>query len=185
MPPKVKNTKEAIISTALELVRAEGESGLNARSVAKSMGCSTQPLYFNFESMENLKEEVCKSAEAIHQDFLHKELEKGKYSEYEARQIAYIRFANKEKNLFKLLFMNDQVSSADSAEFLTKNTEILQEEMGISKTDAFFLHLELWSCVHGIATMIATDHLTWDGKIISRMLSDIQEGLLSKYAPEE
>ena len=184
MPPKVKTSREDIISAALELIRREGEQGLNARAIATALGCSTQPIYFNFDSMETLKTEVRKQAEGIYEAFVRKETEKGKYSDYEAKQIAYIRFANKEKFLFKLLFLNDLASPEESARILSENSRIIREETGLSPTDAFYFHLEMQSCVHGIATMLATNQLSWDGKIISKLLSDVQEGLLAKYGED-
>ena len=45
MPPKVKTTREDIVSTALSLVRARGAGALNARAVAAALGCSTQPVF--------------------------------------------------------------------------------------------------------------------------------------------
>lgn len=184
MPPKVKTTREDIITAALELIRKEGEAGLNARAIATVLGCSTQPIYFNFDSMETLKAEIRNRAEGIYEAFLQKETEKGKYSDYEAKQIAYIRFANKERFLFKLLFLNDHASPEDSAETLSESARIVREETGLSPTDAFYFHLEMQSCVHGIATMLATNRLSWDGKIISKILADVQQGLLAKYDEE-
>ncbi|MBP3300712.1 MAG: TetR/AcrR family transcriptional regulator [Clostridia bacterium] len=185
MPPKVKTSRDDIITAALELIRKEGEQGLNARAIATALGCSTQPIYFNFDSMDTLKGEVRKQAEGIYEAFVQKETEKGKYSDYEAKQIAYIRFANKEKHLFKLLFLCDHDSPEESAEALAENARVIREETGISPTDAFYFHLEMQSCVHGIATMLATNQLSWDGKIVSKLLSDVQQGLLTKYGDGE
>ena len=62
MPPKVKITKEDIINTALSLVRQEGVSAINARCVAAALGCSTQPVFSNFESMEQLQRATATAA---------------------------------------------------------------------------------------------------------------------------
>ena len=173
MPPKVKNTRDEILQSALQLVREQGEGGLNARSLAKAMNCSTQPIYFNFGSMENLKSEVCKLAQDL-------------YNEYVEREIAYLRFAHKERELFKLLFLSsDHTTAEDSAADLGNFAELVHRETGISKTEAIFFHLKMWSCVHGMATMIATDRLSWDGKMISRLLTDVFEGILVKYEANE
>ena len=99
MPPKVKNSKEEILQTALKLVREQGEQGFNARALAKALDCSTQPLYFNFGSMENIRSEVIRMATDLYKENIEKEIAKGKYSEYEATEIAYIRFARKETAL--------------------------------------------------------------------------------------
>ena len=53
MPPKVKITKENIIDTALDIVRSK--SSLNARTLAAALNCSTQPLFSNFASMDELR----------------------------------------------------------------------------------------------------------------------------------
>ena len=54
MAPKVKITKQDIIDKALEIVRESGDSGINARSIAAALGCSTQPIFSNFNSMEEM-----------------------------------------------------------------------------------------------------------------------------------
>ena len=182
MPPKVKNSKEEILNTALEIARREGEQGLNARAVATALGCSTQPIYFNFGSMEHLKKAVINKSYDLYEDCIQSEIAKGKYTPYEASQIAYIRFAKKETELFKLLFMSGNIPDAEeNAAELAHCAEMIHEETGISKTESVYFHLEMWACVHGIATMIATGRLAWDGKLITRLLADVQEGLLEKY----
>ena len=52
MPPKVKITKEDIVQAGMEIVRRDGEAGLNARSIAAVLGCSTQPVFSNYDSMD-------------------------------------------------------------------------------------------------------------------------------------
>jgi AcrR family transcriptional regulator len=56
MPPRVRITKEEIVDVALSMIRSEGEASLNARSIAAALGCSTQPIFSNFETMEALRE---------------------------------------------------------------------------------------------------------------------------------
>ena len=139
MPPKVKNSKEEILATALEIARKEGEPGLNARSVAKALGCSTQPIYFNFGSMENLKKAISDSAYGLYEDFIQSEIAKGKYTPYEATQIAYIRFAKKETELFKFLFMSANVPNAEeTAADLAHFAAMIHEETGISKKESVY-----------------------------------------------
>ena len=66
MPPKSKISKEDIVSAGVDLVRRSGEKGLNARNLAAALGCSTQPIFTNFPSMEELRKSViCKASELI------------------------------------------------------------------------------------------------------------------------
>lgn len=55
MPAVRKVSKEQIIDAAVEVLRDDGFSAINARSVAKKLGCSTQPIYFSFKNMDELK----------------------------------------------------------------------------------------------------------------------------------
>jgi AcrR family transcriptional regulator len=55
MPPKVKVTKEDIIQASVELVRKKGTDAINARTIASALNGSTQPIFSNFESMEELR----------------------------------------------------------------------------------------------------------------------------------
>jgi len=54
--------QEVIIEAAFELVRKEGFEVLSARNIAKQIGCSTQPIYWCYKSMDEIKAEVCRKA---------------------------------------------------------------------------------------------------------------------------
>ena len=55
MPPKIKVTKEDIVAAALDIVRRSGAEAINARTVAAALQCSTQPVFSNFATMEDLR----------------------------------------------------------------------------------------------------------------------------------
>lgn len=48
------------------------------------------------------------AANNLYQNYLKEDMTSRKYSPYKASGMAYIRFAKKEKELFKLLFMRDR-----------------------------------------------------------------------------
>ena len=103
MAPKVKITKEDIIEAAIELVRQRGELALNARNLATTLNCSTQPIFSNFSSMEELRMVVIAQADKLCNQYIKDEVKCGIYPAYKATGMAYIRFAKEEKELFKLL----------------------------------------------------------------------------------
>ena len=185
MPPKVKITKNDIIKTALELLRENGESAVNARSIANALGCSTQPIFSNFATMEELQDTVLASAYNLYLSFLQKETESGKYPKYKAFGMAYIRFAKEEKELFKLLFMRDRTKedTSPSPDF-EESVQMIMAANGITREKALLMHLEMWSCVHGIGTMLATSFLTLDWELISTMLSDVYQGIRERHLSE-
>ena len=186
MPPKIKITKENIIKTAIKLCQSNGASAISARSIAEALNCSTQPIFSNFATMEELQGAVIAYAYELYWEFIKKEIESGRYPEYKSFGMAYIRFAKDEKELFKLLFMRERSKSEMTAggDF-DASVEIIMKSNGISKEKAILLHLEMWACVHGIATMIATSFYTLQWELIEKMLTDIYQGTRRVHTEKE
>ena len=67
--------------------------------------------------MEELLDETKKAAYGIYFSTIEKELNEGKYPQYKAYGMAYVRFAKEEKELFKLLFMRDRVSDGSCTDY--------------------------------------------------------------------
>jgi len=186
MPPKVRIIKEEIIKTALELLRKNGESAINARSIAAELDCSTQPIFSNFETMEDLRDAVIASAYQMYLEFLKREVEREKYPKYKALGMAYIRFAKEEKELFKLLFMRDRTEEDTSPTMdFEEAVQMMMEAGGVTRETAMLMHLELWTCVHGIGTMFATSFLQLEWELISDMVSDVYHGIRARHLSEE
>ncbi len=187
MPPKVKITKEDIILAAVDIVRNSGVESINARNIAAVLCCSTQPVFSNFKAMDELKFAVAKSATELYNAYLKNEVAKGVYPEYKASGIAYIRFAKEEKELFKLLFMCDRADPTipKDTESFSDMAKMVQSKMGLKNESATLFHLEMWSFVHGIATMFATSFLDLDWELVSKMLTDCYLGLKKQYGLEE
>ena len=185
MAPKVKVTREDIIKTTLELVRKHGADYINARAIASALECSTQPIFSNFNSMEELQEETILCAYGLYLDFIKSEIESGEYPQYKAFGMAYIRFAKEEKELFKLLFMRDRTNEdlSPSPDF-EESVNLIMELNNVSREQAMLIHLEMYTCVHGIATMVATSFLPLEWTLISQILSDIYHGIRTKVAEE-
>lgn len=186
MPPKVKITKDHVVTAALEIVRTSGEQALNARTVAAALGCSTQPVFSNFATMEELRLAVMEKADALCQEYIRREVEKGEFPTYKASGMAYIRFAKEERELFKLLYMRDRREEPVPAEFeMGEQMEtIVHHTTGLSGGDMQLFHLEMWAYVHGIATMFATGFVGFEWELVSKMLTDAYRGLRKQYGME-
>ncbi len=186
MPPKIKIVKNDIIEAALNLTRENGVETLNARSIAAALGCSTQPIFSNFATMEELRAAVIEAAYGVYLGFIRRETKSGKYPEYKAYGMAYIRFAKEESELFKLLFMRDRTGTdtSPSPDF-EKSVQMIMKANGIPYERAFLMHLEMWTSVHGIGVMIATSFLTFEWETISGMLTDVYQGIRHRHLSEE
>ena len=182
MAPRVKVTKEDIITTAIDLIRTNGDGAINARAIANALNCSTQPIFSNFDSMEELEQEVIVAIYNIYASFLKNEAESQKYPQYKAYGMAYIRFAKEEKELFKILFMRDRTNEENSLSMdFEESVQIIMKSTGLSYEKAQIMHFEMWTCVHGIATMLATSFFELEWDVISQMTTDIYHGILSRH----
>ena len=184
MPRKTVIFRKDIIKAAVELVRSEGHEALNARALAKALGCSTQPIFSNFSSMDDVLGCVLVAALDVYNDFVRKEFERDSdYPPYKKNGMAYIRFAIGEKNLFKLLFMRDRTNDPDPVEksTFTDVLPLIMKATGLSEDQAALFHLEMWTCVHGIAVMAATSYYKWDENLASRAMTDTYQGLLRRF----
>ncbi len=183
MPPKIQITKEKIIETSINIVRRSGINSLNARAIAKELNCSTQPIFSNYSSMEELKKDVINSAKSLYNKYIEEGFNDPNYPKYKSSGISYIKFAKEEKELFKLLFMRDRSNEKieDEKESLGKIISIISSNLNISYDDAFNFHISMWLYTHGIATMIATSYLDWDWDTIDKILSDAYEGMKYTY----
>lgn len=185
MPPKVKVTREEIVEAALALVRESGAEALGARTIAARLHCSTQPVFSNFANMEELHHAVTEAAYERYFGYLEAEMARGVYPPYKAFGMAYIRFAGEERELFRLLFFRDRKEEGvpPRADW-TASIELIMQANGFSQEMAERLHMELWVAVHGIATLTATSFLSLDEEQISRMLTDIYQGVRQKLKEE-
>lgn len=186
MPPKAKVTKEEIVSAAVDLVRREGASALNARTLALCLQCSTQPIFSNFSSMEQLRMEVLCRANALCEQRIQREQEEGKYPLYKAAGMAYIHFAKEERELFRLLYMRDRTRDESSfgVEFSQRMQSVVEDATGLEGDVMQLFHLEMWACVHGIASMLATGFFPLEEDLISKILTDCYQGLRKQFQME-
>ncbi len=183
MPPKKQVTKEDILRGALALFRESGMEAINARRLAKMLGCSTQPIYLSFASMEALNGALHTRLWAIYADFLQKEMKRGELPPYKASGMGYIRFAKREPMIFRHLFMRPRTESElhDGEAHFEQIVALVQQQLGLSHEDAARFHMEQWAFVHGIATMQATSYLPFGEEMISAMLTELYLGLKTQY----
>ncbi len=181
MPPKTRVTREDIVNSATEIVRAHGADALNARAVAATLKSSTQPIFSNFANMEELKNAVIENAYTLYQRKTEEITQSGKYPPYKSTGMAYIRFAKEEKELFKLLYMRDRSGEPATLDFhIDPAVEVLMKTIGCDLETAERIHLSMWSCVHGYATMAASNFVDIPDEIISASITDIYTSLVEK-----
>lgn len=182
MPAKKVISKEYILNAAFEIVRESGIEALNMRSLAKRCNCSTQPIYLSFKSAEELKKQTALKVVEVFNGFIEREIKSGKYPEYKAVGMGYIRFAKEEKQLFKFLMMNEGMAKSGMGQnSFDDSVMLIMKNYGLYQGDAAKLHLHMWIFVHGIASMFATEYIDFDWETVSAMVTDAYKGFLSAY----
>ncbi|MCM1296613.1 MAG: TetR/AcrR family transcriptional regulator [Muribaculaceae bacterium] len=179
MPPKAKITKAMVIDAAFEITRAEGAENVNARTVAKKLGCSTQPVMYHFATIEDMKRAVYVKLDRYHTEYLMNV--SPQEDVMPGIGLNYIRFAVTEPNLFRFLFQsgfaveNSVLQMIDSGE-LKPVLSAMQEEMKLDgkQTKEVFLTLALF--VHGYASIIANNSLEFDETVIATHLGRVYRG---------
>lgn len=187
MPPKSRFTKKEIVDAALNITREEGFSAVTARALGARLHSSPKVIFGLFANMEELQQEVMKAANDLYQRYLQEDMAAGRYPPYKAAGMAYIRFAREETELFKLLFMRTRTKkeAEQPADEMKEILALIQKNTGLSAERALYFHLEMWTFVHGIATMLATSYLELDAETISTMLTDIYMGVKTRFQESE
>lgn len=183
MPRKFMFSREEILQAALDLTREKGFAAVSARSLGEKLGTSSHPVFSHFENMADVQKAIIKAADDVYQSYLQEDMAKEKYPPFKASGMAYIRFAREEKELFKLLFMRDRSNEKkeEQGSEVDMIAELICKQVDISKEQAMLFYLELWTYVHGIATMIATGYYDWSEELASQTLTDMYISLKHKY----
>ncbi len=167
MPAILEIKNDKVIKTAVKMVNEKGWDAVNARSLAKELGISTKPLYRLYSSMDEIKEGIYKEIYRQYDVFINSRIDSSKALLTLA--IAYVEFAQKYKNLFKSLFLSNNLKwqSLDNVldEKWNQSTIInLVNKHKMSFEDAKNLFMNYWLYVNGLATLIATNEIKIDEK---------------------
>lgn len=161
MPSSPKIPKETILKHALNMLIQNGYSSINIKTLAKRIGCSTQPISWHFGNMENFRNALTEYA-------LHYANEKmlsasEGMSAFANVGIGYIDIAFDEPNLFQYLYMSgesgyhagnfDILTTADANSVMAEQTS---KQLGIpvDKVNDFFRDTIIYT--HGLACFIVS-----------------------------
>ncbi len=162
MPPTPIITKQDILNAGIQLIRENGIRSVNARSLAKSLSCSTKPLFRIYKNMEELKKDIKKELDIYYNDFMEKNMTNE--NRLLSQGISYIEFARSEKMIFSSLFMNMTMAGSSlqdiiHAEWNRTSIENAKALTGLSTEKAEMLFINFWLYSHGIATQIVSNDI--------------------------
>ena len=168
MPAVKKVSREEIVDAAVEVLREGGAAALNARSVAKKLGCSTQPIYLSFRSMDELKAAMTQRAIELNTRHVREWLNildadgscYREHSHYSSFGIGFVKFAAEEKHLFRWLYLDGvQPEQYKNDVLLDDIIAAIVNEYGYTEETARRLHQDMAYYSYGLAIMANTGHL--------------------------
>ena len=184
MARKKEIGKSKILNIAYKMVVKDGVESLTARSIAKAGHFSTQPLYLEFNSMDDLRQEVLRK---IADNLKNKILQKSYIAEpLIDMDLSYIDFAQEQENLFKAMFVEGKCGNEIIADTLIDfGTEKFKEQYPDSKYSAEKIRsiiIANWITTCGIASLIVNKIATFSQtQIINVLKAQINDAILNDW----
>lgn len=175
MPRTKQIQKEDILRAAAEVIHENGERALTVRHIAAQLGCSTQPLYYEFRNLEHLRRELLPY---VRQRYL-----RFRCSNYKEFGRHFLRFAQREKGLFQFVYLRrrapgesilDDINYDETIRLLTRNLEMDTET-------ACRMHHQMQLRCYGLGVMLATDYCDLSEAEIETELTEFYSLILRQY----
>ena len=185
MPRKTTISKEVILDAALKMLIRDGYASVNVKTLAKEIGCSTQPIVWHFENMDGLRNALAVYAA----EYAAGKAANDRGNSLESFEFlgrAYVRLAMEEPNLFKFLYLGESPLGKpyDLKDIgREKNREMINmisEQTGLDEKHVISFVRNTLIYSHGIATMIATGMLKGTEKEFMGMINDAADTFILK-----
>ncbi len=179
MPVKSIIDKKTLLTVAVKMVEEEGIESINARHLASKAGISTKPIYRLYKSLDVLKTDVNEIIKKEYDEFIMKRVDNK--NALITLCIAYIEFAQMHKNYFRSMFLSNNLKWKDVNDVLNEkwnqSTIInLVNKHNYTFDEAKNLFMNVWIYANGLATLIASNDLTFDNKeILVRVVKIFKE----------
>lgn len=185
MARKEMITKQMLLDSAFAMLRKNGPETVTARKLALETGCSTQPIFRIYKNMDELYEELFQSARSFYEDYFDQNYKQND-TPFVGLGLAYISFAQKETNVFKLLFltphgeeqtMYDMVNGSNHQGFVIKEIKRIPN-LDADKVGTIFM--KIFTFIHGMACMAVSGEFDLDEGEIRQMISDAYNAFLQQ-----
>lgn len=182
MPPKARFKREDIINTAYEIARESGIEAVTAQEISKRIKASVSPIFTQFNTIEEIREEVKEKAWTSFSEYLKKADEYN--PTFKMRGIQMIKFAQDEPKLFRLLFMSEEKPSdfnhlmPERIHGFEEDISLIQKEYGVDTETARHIFDSIWIYAYGICSLCAMKVCSFTQSEISSLLGEMFAGTL-------
>ncbi len=173
MARTIQYSKDEILKKSVDFIKEKGYSKLSVRELSKYIGCSTQPIFKNYENFETYKEELKAYLRNDYAAFIYTYLDIDDY--LYTISYAYALYAKKEPNIFFSLFMADLSGSRTINEVLStgrniKTINAMVKQYHITMEQAKKIYREVRFYTHGIATQLCIKSIKLTDKEIKELI---------------
>lgn len=190
------NLKEALISEALSFVEDAGLSSLSLRKIAAALGVNPTALYAHFKNKDSLIAELARKGYQRLAEKSDDVLESGSAPGEALALYAgiYLDFAQKQPELFKLMFSPDFAALYEHDRSLKRLSETSFQNFSQmianylaaknSTRDPHIVTLSAWSIVHGFCHLVIGERLPAEqlsenktSQLLNQLLRTLQTGI--------
>ena len=183
-----KITKDMIVDAALEIFRAEGFDAVTSRRVAFKLGCSTQPIYFEYKNMDELKNDIVKKVVGQLNEIFSSVSNEGKEDPdefvYRSFGLSFLKFVQADPFVFRQIYIVDgkigmQVDNLRMPIIL----DILENKYGYKKETALAIHKMASCSLMGMAVFVSSGYKKISEDEMQKNLGILFASICSVYGP--
>lgn len=183
-----KITKDMIVDAALEIFRAEGFDAVTSRRVAFKLGYSTQPIYFEYKNMDELKNDIVKKVVGQLNEIFSSVSNEGKEEPdefvYRSFGLSFLKFVQADPFVFRQIYIVDgkigrQVDNLRMPIIL----DILENKYGYKKETALAIHKMASCSLMGMAVFVSSGYKKISEDEMQKNLGILFASICSVYGP--
>ena len=185
MPPKPKITRDQILECAYDLTLKEGFSNLSSRTVANAAGCSVQPIFSHFPTMDILREEVYHYAcNQCAEEVLSNQ---GSQDLITVMAHWMLDLAKNRPNLFELLYLSDLTAARNMPDSIMqaanhkKMVSIISKAHDLTQQEGEDILVRSSIFLMGVGTMVCINKMDIQDQEVLDMMNRTLDDFISGF----
>lgn len=182
MARKKEIEKQRILDAAYKLAVRGGIESLTARNIAKAVKCSTQPIYLEFENMQDLRNQVlAKISDELKSNTLQQNFTGEPLIDLD---LSYLYFAKEHVDLFRAMFVDGKFGNQMIVDTLMGlGLEKFKQQFDAEQfSEERLNHIVIsnWIAATGLATLLINKMANFSqAQMISVLKAQIHEAMLN------
>lgn len=182
MARKKEIDKQRILDAAYKLAVRGGIESLTARNIAKAVSCSTQPIYLEFENMQDLRNQVlAKISDELKSNTLQQNFTGEPLIDLD---LSYLYFAKEHVDLFRAMFLDGKFGNQMIVDTLMGlGLEKFKQQFDAEQfSEERLNHIVIsnWIAATGLATLLINKMANFtQAQMISVLKAQIHEAMLN------